>query len=631
MDFKKAITKLMIVTVLVYVVGMPIQNSGLANELAINEATIIKGTINKAIQEGEGAIKEDTNTTLEMALPEKKTEESNISNSESMESESAPPSEKEAESTEITSSETMLEEGIQEEKEISEESTSAVTETASSEHHSEEITDSKEEVEVKEINQPLEAEKVIEKNVKAISPDKISVIFPDAALAEVIRNTLGKSSVDDVVTQAELDTITQVIAPSKGVVDISGVENLTRVGWLALNNNEISDLSPVKDLKNLYNLQLNNCRLSVSDLSSISNLTSLTSLYLSDNDISELSLLANLTALEWLSLENNEISDLSSISNLRQLVYLNLNNNQISDVSPLKRLSNLNSLHIINQSLVLPSVTWNNPLNVTNSIKDVQGNLIAPSSISNKGTYTAQTITWTGLADLNQSVSYSWSARISTGTMTAKSFSGTVNIPVNRVAQYYNVNFDIDGQVTTESVEAGYLVTKPQDPNKAGYAFTGWYDAPTGGTKWDFSTDTMPSRNMTLYARFNKLGFVTPEIKPVIPTIVTPVTPGVDPLTPSVTPPITPPTKPGEGPNVVSPSTPGAGGNQTLSNGSGSNTGNMTMTSQGNTATASPTSSQGGKLAKLGGTSSLLLQGFGLLLVLSGMIFFWKKRKKMHL
>ncbi|MBC1391683.1 hypothetical protein HB795_15280, partial [Listeria welshimeri] len=66
MDFKKAITKLMIVTVLAYIVGMPIQSSGLANELAVNETTIINGTItneDKAIQEGEGAIKEDTNTT----------------------------------------------------------------------------------------------------------------------------------------------------------------------------------------------------------------------------------------------------------------------------------------------------------------------------------------------------------------------------------------------------------------------------------------------------------------------------------------------------------------------------------------------------------------------------------------
>ncbi|MBC1379814.1 LPXTG cell wall anchor domain-containing protein [Listeria innocua] len=626
MDFKKAITKLMIVTVLAYIVGMPIQSSGLANELAVNETTIINGTItneDKAIQEGEGAIKEDTNTTLEMALLEKKTEENNISNSESMESESAPPSEKEDESTEIPSSETMLEEGIQEEKEISEESTSAVTETASSEHHSEEITDSKEEVEVKEINQPLEAEKVIEKNVKAISPDKISVIFPDAALAEVIRDTLGKSSVDDIVTQAELDTITQISGQTKGIVDISGVENLTRVGWLTFNSNEISDLSPVKDLKNLYNLQLGDCE--ISDISSLSNLKTLTYLYLRDNNISDISPLANLTGVEVLTLQNNEISDISSLSKLVGLDLLDLNNNQISDVSPLRNLNGLLNVSIENQSLTLPSVKWNSPLNVTNSLKDVQGNLIAPSSISNKGVYTAPTITWTGLANLNQSINYSWKSGLPIGNVKNAAFNGTVNIQVNRVE--YNVNFDIDGQVTTESVGAGELVTKPQEPNKDGYAFTGWYDAESGGNRWDFTTDTMPSRNMTLYARFNKLGFVTPEIKPTIPTIVTPITPGVDPVTPSVE----PPTTPGERPNPVTPPTPGASGNQTPSNGSGSNTGNITITSQGNTSTTSPATSQEGKLAKLGENSSLFIQGFGLLLVLSGMIFFWKKRKKMHL
>ncbi|EKZ4334402.1 BspA family leucine-rich repeat surface protein [Listeria monocytogenes] len=182
----------------------------------------------------------------------------------------------------------------------------------------------------------------------------------------------------------------------------------------------------------------------------------------------------------------------------------------------------------------------------------------------------------------------------------------------------YTVTFDVEGTQQQEAVLFDELIKEPTVPNKAEYAFTGWYDAPTGGNKWDFSTDTMPSRNMTLYARFNKLGFVTPEIKPVIPTIVTPVTPGVDPLTPSVK----PPTKPGEGPNVVSPSTPGSGGNQTPSNVSSSNT--------GNTATTSPTKSQGGNLAKLGENNSLLLQVFGLLLVLSGVAFFLWKRRKMH-
>ncbi|EHC6329856.1 BspA family leucine-rich repeat surface protein [Listeria monocytogenes] len=167
----------------------------------------------------------------------------------------------------------------------------------------------------------------------------------------------------------------------------------------------------------------------------------------------------------------------------------------------------------------------------------------------------------------------------------------------------YTVTFDVEGKQEQEGVLFEELITEPTVPNKAGYAFTGWYDAKTGGTKWDFSTDTMPAGNVTLYARFNKLGFVTP---------------GVNPITPNVE----PPTKPGERPNLVTPSTPGAGGNQTPSNGSGLNT--------GNTAATSPITSQGGNLAKLGENNSLLLQVVGLLLVLSGVAFFLVKRRKTH-
>ncbi|TYV58764.1 BspA family leucine-rich repeat surface protein, partial [Listeria monocytogenes] len=181
----------------------------------------------------------------------------------------------------------------------------------------------------------------------------------------------------------------------------------------------------------------------------------------------------------------------------------------------------------------------------------------------------------------------------------------------------YTVTFDVEGKLEQEVVLFEELITEPTVPNKVGYAFTGWYDAETGGTKWDFTTDTMPSNEIMLYARFNKLVFVTPEIKPAIPTIIPPITPGVNPATPSVEP----------------PTTPRAGGNQTPSNDSGLNTvntGNMTIINKENTTTTSPTTSQAEKLAKLGETSSLILQGFGLLLVLSGMIFFWKKRKKIH-
>ncbi|HAC4848019.1 TPA_asm: LPXTG cell wall anchor domain-containing protein, partial [Listeria monocytogenes] len=566
---KKKLRQLIVAFLLLYTIGIPIKNIVLANanELSTTEEVI--------------------------------TEEVEINEDKTIASEEAEQPTKE----------------IQEEKEISEESTSAVAENAPSEQPpAEEMIDSKEEV--KKSNQPVEAEKTIKKNVKAISPDKISVIFPDAALAEIIRDTLGKSSVDDIVTQAELDTITWVSEIYRGIADISGMENLTSLTYLNLDNDQISDISPLANLTNLEYLYLNYNQ--ISDISPLANLINLTNLSLGRNQISDISPLANLTNLIYLNLYNNQISDLTPLSNLTNLISLQLDNNQISDLTPLSNLTLLTLLYLDNQSISASKVKWNDPLSVTNAIKDLNGNLIAPSSISNQGSYTNQTITWTGLTNAPQSVSYSWSQSVIIGNI-PYTFSGTFNLPVVEKSAQYNLFFDIDGQVTTELVEVGELVTKPQDPNKDGYAFIGWYDTETGGNKWDFSTDTMPANDMTLYARFNKLGFVTPEIKPSIPTVVTPITPGVDPVTPSVE----PPTTPGNRPNPVIPPTPGTGENQIPSNGSGLNTGNMTE----NTKT-SPEASQQNKLANLGEQNSMILQGVGLLMVISGIAFFWWKRRK---
>ncbi|MBF2504484.1 InlB B-repeat-containing protein, partial [Listeria marthii] len=43
---------------------------------------------------------------------------------------------------------------------------------------------------------------------------------------------------------------------------------------------------------------------------------------------------------------------------------------------------------------------------------------------------------------------------------------------------------------------------EPPIPTKEGYTFTGWYDAKTGGNKWDFSADKMPAEDVILYAQF---------------------------------------------------------------------------------------------------------------------------------
>ncbi|EKZ3831036.1 BspA family leucine-rich repeat surface protein [Listeria monocytogenes] len=145
----------------------------------------------------------------------------------------------------------------------------------------------------------------------------------------------------------------------------------------------------------------------------------------------------------------------------------------------------------------------------------------------------------------------------------------------------------------------------PSEPTKQGYEFKGWKD--TTGAIVDFNTldlDLNSQHEFNFYAVFEKVNSTNPSVEP--------------------------PTKPGEGPNIVSPATPSSGGNQTPSNGSGLNVGNTAITSQENISTTSPTTSQGGKLAKLGENSSLLLQGFGLLMVISGIAFFWWKRRKAH-
>ncbi|MBF2626305.1 InlB B-repeat-containing protein [Listeria marthii] len=68
----------------------------------------------------------------------------------------------------------------------------------------------------------------------------------------------------------------------------------------------------------------------------------------------------------------------------------------------------------------------------------------------------------------------------------------------------YNATFDIDGTTTTQKVAYQALLNEPTAPTKAGYTFKGWYDAKTGGTKWDFATGKMPAENITLYAQFTK-------------------------------------------------------------------------------------------------------------------------------
>ena len=83
----------------------------------------------------------------------------------------------------------------------------------------------------------------------------------------------------------------------------------------------------------------------------------------------------------------------------------------------------------------------------------------------------------------------------------------TSNLKVS--AQYkvnlYKVTFVANnGSSDQVNVKYGNNIIKLKDPTKANYTFAGWYKDNALIKSWDFSKETMPSKGITLYARWNE-------------------------------------------------------------------------------------------------------------------------------
>ena len=67
----------------------------------------------------------------------------------------------------------------------------------------------------------------------------------------------------------------------------------------------------------------------------------------------------------------------------------------------------------------------------------------------------------------------------------------------------YTVTFNSAGgsSVPSQTVVDGGKVTRPEDPTRTGYFFTGWYKDSAYNQAWNFNTDAVTS-NITLYANW---------------------------------------------------------------------------------------------------------------------------------
>jgi len=186
------------------------------------------------------------------------------------------------------------------------------------------------------------------------------VKFPDKALEAAIRRALGKP--DGEITAGELASLTElkvdrlstptvteysgqknVAVPITKIADahlkiknLEGIQYCTNLFSLKIDRNEITDITPISNLKSLASVDFTDNL--IEDISPISGLNNLKVAKFRQNRIKSSGKLENLYNLRLLDLGDNRMQDITSISNLNKLEVLLLDQNEVSDIRPLENL-----------------------------------------------------------------------------------------------------------------------------------------------------------------------------------------------------------------------------------------------------------------------------------------------------
>ncbi|EAG1722558.1 leucine-rich repeat domain-containing protein [Listeria monocytogenes] len=334
-----------------------------------------------------------------------------------------------------------------------------------------------------------------------LNNNQISDLGSLSGLINIRNLIMDNNQVSDLTPLSGLISLQTLQLNNNQISDLSSLSNATNLWALSINNNQISDLTPISRLTNLEVLHLNNNQ--VSNLTPISDFTNLAILYLDNNQVSDLTPISGFTNLSILHLNNNQISNIGVLSDFTSLSEILLDNNQISDLSALKDISMpMMGVSMKNQQVNNKPVDYQTNMFLPNTVRDNTNTLVTPETISDNGSYSSSNITW-DLPEYKNQVSYTFNQQVNIGYQMA-TFSGTVNQPLTKAPLDYKMIFDIDGTKTSEKVAQDSFITAPSSPTKEGYTFIGWYDAPTGGNEWDFATDKMPAKDITLFAQFSK-------------------------------------------------------------------------------------------------------------------------------
>ncbi len=117
-------------------------------------------------------------------------------------------------------------------------------------------------------------------------------------------------------------------------------------------------------------------------------------------------------------------------------------------------------------------------IKITTSCSPFDGGTVTGASSYNNGdTVTLKAVANDGYRFLR------WNDGTTDATKTFKAMTNATYIA--EFVKLVTVTFDNNGNKAIETIDKGNKVTKPADPSRSGYVFSGWYD---GTSKWDFNT-----------------------------------------------------------------------------------------------------------------------------------------------
>jgi internalin A len=170
-------------------------------------------------------------------------------------------------------------------------------------------------------------------------------VFPDKNLETAVRREVFEKRYNaEPITADDVKNISQVVGKGKGIKNLEGLQHCKALMKLDLENNEIVDLGPIKDLKLLQSIDLASNK--IESIEPLSALVNSQYLQLSKNGISDLAPLKGMTNLRSLYIADNKIKSIEPISGLRKMWTLNVAGNAIDDLSPMNQLSGLDSINV---------------------------------------------------------------------------------------------------------------------------------------------------------------------------------------------------------------------------------------------------------------------------------------------